>query len=123
MKDQPARPETTRQLLCPKRDFKIACETPMVCAAQCKYADDPVHPNRVEAPTTTILPQQHEPVPYEDVKRALNQISAALKPYGLILVTNILDGSFSVEKDHPHRSAVKSAGVQKYSDAACSMQS
>ena len=44
--------QTTRQLMCPRRDFKVACETPMACGAQCRYADDPVHPNRVEVPVS-----------------------------------------------------------------------
>ena len=48
---------------------------------------------------TTLQPAQHDPVPYEEWKRALSQINAALRPHGLILVTNILDGSFSVESD------------------------
>ena len=49
--------------------------------------------------TDGIKPAEHPSIPHDDWKRALRQISAALRPHGLILVTNILDGSFSVEKE------------------------
>lgn len=48
-------------------------------------------------PTDRIQPPARDPVPYDDWSRALTQISAALRPRGLMLVTDISDGTFRVE--------------------------